>query len=139
MTMLHTRYATWHSSPLVLIPWQLMTAAIPLTLLAITFESTNQIHWNATSIPTVLYNAFIATGFAYWGIIYVGRRMPVVSISLWLLAVPVVGLISSAIILHEALTPSILVAMALIITGLACVALGNKTSHKDEIALKTCS
>jgi drug/metabolite transporter (DMT)-like permease len=49
----------------------------------------------------------------------VNRSLPAVTTSLGLLATPVLGIISAAIVLNETLEPSLFIAMALIIGGIA--------------------
>jgi drug/metabolite transporter (DMT)-like permease len=48
----------------------------------------------------------------------VNRSLPAVTTSLGLLATPVVGIFSAAVVLHEPFEPSLFVAMALIIGGI---------------------
>jgi drug/metabolite transporter (DMT)-like permease len=48
----------------------------------------------------------------------VNRSLPAVTTSLGLLATPVLGIISAALVLNEPLEPSLFLAMALIIGGI---------------------
>jgi len=136
-TLLHVRYAKWHSTPFQLIPWQLLTGAIPVTIIAAIYEPTTQIHWTNSSTFCLLFNALLGTAFAYWGVIVTGKRLSVINISLCLLGVPVVGLLSSNLLLGEPLTANILTSMLLILGGLACVALGSKKTTEGIVTKAT--
>ncbi|MDQ2993893.1 MAG: DMT family transporter [Pseudomonadota bacterium] len=123
ITMLHTRFGKWHSSAALLVPWQLLLALILTLPAAIILEPQTHIIWNAPLIYTLLYNGLLATAFGYWAALMVSRNLPVVTTSLYFLAVPVIGLLLSSYILHESLTLTAMMAMSSIVFGLACVAL----------------
>jgi drug/metabolite transporter (DMT)-like permease len=77
----------------------------------------------------LLYLGPIATAFAYWGIIELNRQFQAIKLSLLLLAVPVIGLISSFILIKEPISLSILSVMGLITLGLMLIIYGNKPSQ----------
>jgi len=129
VAMIHTRYGKWHSKPIVLVPWQMLLAAILTFTAAFILEPHPQTQWNTVLIATILYNGLAATAFGYWASIYVCKSLPVITTSLWFLAVPVVGLVTSVMFLHEKLTWSLGCALALIMGGLALVTLGNKATQ----------
>ena len=121
--MLHIRFATWHSSPLTLIPWQLLIGLIFVTTLALIFEPNPTITWNMHLFGSILYTGVFSTAFGYWGVVELSKNMPAIKMSLCLLAVPVAGLLASALILHEPLTGTIMTAMLFILMGLATLSL----------------
>lgn len=121
--MLHTRYGTWHSPSIDLVPWQLLIACIFVLLTAYFAQPHPQIFWSGRLWWTSIYNGVLATGFAYAAIIYVSKQLPVVYTSLLLLGVPVLGLIASALWLHEKITLNIFIAMLLILSGLIAIVL----------------
>jgi drug/metabolite transporter (DMT)-like permease len=125
--MLHTRYANWHKPAHLLLPWQLLISIVPNLILALYLNPHPVIHWqNPTFIFSMTYVAILATPIAYWIVITISRALPVITTSLALLAVPVTGLLSAALLVGEPLTISILISLGLIIAGLACVALASK-------------
>jgi len=125
--MLHTRYATWHKPAHLLLPWQLLISIIPNLILALILEPHPVIQWqHPTFIFSMTFMSILATPIAYWIVITISRALPVITTSLALLAVPVTGLLSAAVIVGEPLTPSILISLGLIIAGLACVAVARK-------------
>jgi drug/metabolite transporter (DMT)-like permease len=127
VVMLHTRYAIWHRPSHLLLPWQLLIGTIPNLLLAVWLEPHPVIHWqNPTFLFSLFYMAILATPIAYWIVIVVSRALPVITTSLALLAVPVAGLLSAAWLVGEPLTPSIMISMGLILSGLAFVALSQQ-------------
>jgi len=97
-----------------------------LTLfIAYVFNPAPHFIWNYVSISGLLYNALLATSFCYWGIILVSRYISVVTNSVALLGVPVLGLFFSSLILHESITLSLGTALVLIIIGLILVAISD--------------
>jgi len=123
--MIHTRYATWHRSSHLLLPWQILAGTLPNLLLALVLVPHPVIHFYAPAfLISLFYNAILSSLVGYWLMIIITRNLPVITTSLALLAVPVVGLLASAVMVHEALTASILTSLGLIIAGLACVAAG---------------
>jgi drug/metabolite transporter (DMT)-like permease len=123
ITMLHTRYGTWHTPSLLLVPWQLLIACILVSMAVFIVEPHPHINWSNRLLLTILYNGVLSTGLAYPIILTVSRRLPVTTTSLLMLGVPVLGLICSAWWLDEKLTAPTLLAMCLIITGLVAIAL----------------
>lgn len=124
--MLHTRHAKWHRSAIQLIPWQLFVANIPVVLLASIFEPNPTILWNTSLIDAMLFLALICTAFGFWSLVEISKYFPVITTSLCLLAVPVVGLLASHVILHEKLTLNLLAALVVILFGLACMVVPSK-------------
>lgn len=123
IAMLHTRYGTWHSSALYLVPWQLLIGSIFVIIAAYLVQPHPQITWSSRLWLTSIYNGVLATGFAYAAIIYVSKNLPVVNTSLLLLGVPVLGLAVSSLWLGEEITTNIIIAMLFIIGGLTTIVL----------------
>lgn len=128
--ILHIRGHRWHGSALGLAPWQQLTGALPLLAIALATEgSPTAIDWNLSSLLVLAYNGPIASGFAYWAAVAVTRRLPALTSSLAFLAVPVMGLASSAVALGERPSPALLVGFLLILIGLVLVEMkGRKQS-----------
>jgi len=133
ITMLHTRFGTWHSSAAALVPWQLLLAVILTVPAALILEPTTEIQWNATLIYTLFYNGVLATAFGFWAGLTVSKSLPVVSTSLYYLAVPVIGLLLSTLLLGEPLTFTTVIAMGFIISGLACVSLSGEHTTNNTL------
>lgn len=131
IAMLHTRYGKWHSSPIALVPWQLLLATILTLPAALLLEPSAHIEWNTPLVLTLLYNGLLASAFGYWAGITVSKNLPVVTTSLYYLSVPVLGMLCSALMLGESLSVTALSAMALIVIGLACVALSGERPPAD--------
>jgi drug/metabolite transporter (DMT)-like permease len=60
----------------------------------------------------------IATAFAYWAAVEVGRSVRATTMSMALLAVPALGLLVSTIALHEVLNLSLAIGILLIGAGI---------------------
>lgn len=126
-TAVHVRAHRWIASPLSLLPWQLVVAAIPVTVAAVLVEGAPRVQWTAQLAAIVVYQGVLATGFAMWAQLTVLRRLPAVPTNLTLMMVPVVGLLSSAAIVDEPLTWGAMLGAALVGVGvLSGIDLGRK-------------
>jgi drug/metabolite transporter (DMT)-like permease len=83
------------------------------------FEAVPRIEWNARLAVLLLYGGAVGIAVPYWAMQTVNRSLPAITTALGLLAVPIVGVISSSIALGEPLTVALLAATALIIGGVA--------------------
>lgn len=115
----HVRHHSWSSTPLGLLPWQMLVAAIPVLLIALVVEGIPSVDWTPQLVAIVAYQGVMASGLAIWGQLTVLRSHPAISTNLALMAVPVIGLISSAILLGELLTAGVVAGLALVVAGVA--------------------
>lgn len=118
ISIIHTRAHQWISTPFQLVFWEVLLATIVLTLLAIVFEGWPQITWNIQLALLLGYGSVIGVSLAYWAMAMVNRSLPAVTTSLGVLATPVVGVVSSMVLLDEPFSLSLLVALTLIIGGI---------------------
>jgi drug/metabolite transporter (DMT)-like permease len=118
-SILHVRAHRWVSSPFELVPWQALLATCMLGPLALLVEGTPRIEWTVRLLALLLYGGTAGIALPYWAMQMVNRSLPAVTTSLALLVVPVVGVACSAIALGEPLHASLIVAMLLIISGIA--------------------
>ncbi|MBS0350421.1 MAG: DMT family transporter [Proteobacteria bacterium] len=135
--ILHIRYGKHYSKPLELAPWQMLLATALALIIAIIFEPKPEIHPSSTLILGLLYLGPFATAFAYWGIIELNRQFQAISLSLLLLVVPIIGLLSSFILVKEPISLNILLAMALITMGLMLIIYGNKPARIKKDILES--
>lgn len=124
-TIVYVRFSGYQRSVLEIMPWQMLLGTIFLTIAASLLEPYPHIHWSWSFVLEMSYIGPIATAFAFWGNIELNRRLPATNMSLILLAVPVIGLISSALVLGEVITMSMLLAMVFLLVGLGCVIFTN--------------
>jgi drug/metabolite transporter (DMT)-like permease len=118
-SILHIRGHRWQSTPLDLVPWELLLATVILTPLALVVSPVPAPVWSGRLVALLLYVSIPGTALAYWAVAMASRHLPAVTTSLGLLGTPVVGVVVSALWLGETLTPSLVVAVALILGGVA--------------------
>ncbi|HET9258858.1 MAG TPA: DMT family transporter [Acidimicrobiia bacterium] len=118
-TAVHIRGHRWSMSPLQAIPWQLGGAFLMLTVIALAREGIPLIDWTPQLGLVVAYQGVLATGFAFWAQITILRNMAAVSANLTLMAVPVVGVLSSALLVGEPITATLILGLVLIISGVS--------------------
>jgi drug/metabolite transporter (DMT)-like permease len=89
-------------------------------------------HWDLALILMLLYAAVPGTALAYWAVAVANRRLPAVTTSLGLLGVPIISIVTATVALGEALTPSLLAAVALVIGGVAVGTIGGAGRSADR-------
>ena len=124
--ILHVRKHQWHGTPLDLAPWQMAIAGVLLCAAAVVMEDAGAIQWSGWLAANLAYNGVVASAFCFWAMLTVMRALPAVTTSTASLAIPVSGVLFSALALGEALTPTLLGGLALIVTGVALVSLPNR-------------
>ncbi|MEO2108833.1 MAG: EamA family transporter [Actinomycetota bacterium] len=139
----HIRGHRWQSTPLNLMPWQLTGAGLITTLVALGVEGRPTFELDGPVVGILLYQVLLASTFGVWGVLTIGRSLPAVSASLLLMAVPAVGLLSSALFVGEELTGPVLIGMALVFGGVATSLLSDgggrrpasaSTGRADQVA-----
>jgi len=113
----HVRRHTWTSTPLGLLPWQVLVASVPVALIAVVIEGIPVVEWDPGLVFIVLYQGVIASGLAMWAQLTVLRSHPAISTNLALMAIPVVGLGSSALFVGESLTFAVVGGLVLVLAG----------------------
>ncbi|HEX5378476.1 MAG TPA: DMT family transporter [Phenylobacterium sp.] len=105
------------ASPLVLAPWQMLAAAAILVPLAGLVEGPPPA-LAPSAMAALAYVGPVGTAFAYWAVVEAGRRHRASAISMGLLATPVLGILISAVTLHEAIDPPLMAGAALVGVGI---------------------
>jgi drug/metabolite transporter (DMT)-like permease len=118
-SIVHIRRHRWRSTPFELLPWELLLGTTILVSLSLAFEGVPAWTWTPALIALLLYGGMPGTALPYWAIAMATRRLPAFTTSLGLLATPVFSVIVSTVWLGEALTPSLVMAIALILGGIA--------------------
>lgn len=106
----------------VLTGWQLLLGGIPVTIGAFVFDRDfNPGRVSADAWLATAYAVIVATLFCHWAWFKLVSRFPAVAISVGSLAIPVVGVVASAIGLGEPIGWDALTALALVLTALFLV------------------
>ncbi len=132
-TAVHIRAHRWAVTPLEAIPWQLLGAGIILVVMALIVDGPPVIDWTPQLTWVVLYQGVLATGVAFWAQIVILRNLAAVSTNLTLMAVPVVGVVSSALLLGEDITTSLGVGLILVIVGVALNLLSDRGASQEAL------
>ncbi len=118
----HMRAHRWRSNPLDLMPWQLLAGAVLLLIVALAGEGKPAVHWSFGFGGNLAFQCLLASGFAIWAQQTVLQRLPAISTTLMMMAIPVVGLASSIVVLGESVTAVGMVGVAAILAGVAASA-----------------
>lgn len=130
--ILYVRAHKWVSTPFQLTFGQTLLASIVLATLAALIDGAPQIAWSPTLAGAFLYGGVFGTALAYWAMAMVNRSLPAATTSLGILATPVVGVVSSTLALGETVDMSLLIAMTIILAG---IAIGTIPARKSSEAM----
>lgn len=108
--------------------WQMALGAVGLILYSVFFEHGTS-HWGVMPILYVLFAGIVASslGFVLW--FHILAKTEASKASIFLLLVPVVGVLSGWLILHEQLKLATLIGIVLVLVGIWFV---NATAKKKE-------
>jgi drug/metabolite transporter (DMT)-like permease len=118
-SILHIRAHKWRSTPATLLPWELLLASSITIPIALFWKGAPSFDWSPRLVALLLYSGIPGTVIAYWAVAMAGRRLPASTVSLGLLATPVVGIVIAAGLLGEAVTASMTIAVVLVLAGVA--------------------
>jgi drug/metabolite transporter (DMT)-like permease len=128
VSIVFVRAHRFETSALSLAPWQMLVAGLLLLPLATLVDGA----WPRIpmrAIAAISYVGPIATAFAYWAAVEVGRVVRATTMSMVLLAVPALGLLLSTIALHEPLNISLELGILLIGAGIWIVTQPSRRLH----------
>ncbi len=117
-----TKRTAWPLDLTALVGWQLLVGAVPLALVwsvvqpPLDLARLDQAHWAAFAYMTLIGNV---VAYLVW--FRLVDRLPTTVIGIGSLVVPCVGVLSSAILVNEAIRPTDLVALALVCSALVLV------------------
>ena len=108
------------ATTLALAPWQMLVAACLLLPVALVVEGAPQ-PIGASGAASLAFVGPIATGFAYWAVVEIGRHFRAAVLSMALLAAPTLGILISALALGESVGESLIAGGLLIAAGIRLV------------------
>lgn len=114
--ILHIRRHQWVSRPIDLAPWQMLFAALSLTIISMVVVGVPHVqHWTPELWGLLLFIGPVATSLCFVIAADVGRRVSTFTMSNITLGVPVIGVLASAVFLHERITTLLAIGLALIV------------------------
>jgi drug/metabolite transporter (DMT)-like permease len=119
LSILHIRAHRWASTPFALIPWETLLATALLVPIALATTPPAPADGSPWFVALLLYLGIVGTAVAYWATATASRHLPAVTTSLGLLLTPVVSVITATLWLGEPLTPTLVVAIVLVLGGVA--------------------
>ena len=119
LSILHIRAHRWASTPFALIPWETLLATALLVPITLTTAPPAPADWTPSFVVLLLYLGIVGTAIAYWATATASRNLPAVTTSLGLLATPVVSVITATVWLGEPLTLTLVIAIVLVLGGVA--------------------
>lgn len=118
VSIIYTRAHRWTATPLQLMPWQCLLAAVVLATLALAVEGLPPTRMGLRAALALVYNGVIGTALGFWAMTVVNRQVPAATAALGVLATPVLGIGLAAVLLGERLEPILIVSALVIMAGL---------------------
>ena len=114
----------WSCSTAALTGWQTSLGGLPIVLAAIVAGPFPGLaRADATAIAALAYIIVFGMVFSQWAWFTVLGRLPVAVASIGSLTIPVIGVVSSALLLHERIGGAEIVALTLVLAALALILL----------------
>lgn len=127
IVILHIRRHSWSASPLDLAPWQMLIATIPLSAFAYALEgSPTNIAFDRELIELLFFIGPVATSACFVISAEYGRRITAFAMSNFTLGVPLIGILSSIIILGNRITPPFALGLVLVVISMLIAAWATK-------------
>lgn len=117
ISIVFVRVHRFTASALALAPWQALVSAMLLLPIARAVDGALP-PIEARGLASLAYVGPVATGFAYWAVVEVGRQVRASTISMALLLTPGLGIAISAVSLGEPIGVSLVAGVALIGAGI---------------------
>jgi drug/metabolite transporter (DMT)-like permease len=114
---IHIRRHRWAGDQIELMVWQLLLAGAALVPAALIVHGLPRIMLTPAIVANLAYQVLAASLLGLWGTVTLARRLTAVTTAMVSLATPVVGVISSAILLGERIDAIVLIGMALVLGG----------------------
>jgi drug/metabolite transporter (DMT)-like permease len=119
INIVHIRAHRWRATPLELLPWEILLATVILVPMALVADPPPSPAWTVRLVGLLLFSAVVGVALAYWALAVASRHLPAITVSLGLLATPVVSIVVATLWLGETVTLSLAVAMLLVLGGIA--------------------
>jgi len=120
ISMVAVRAHRFTATTLALAPWQMLVAAVLLLPVALFVEGAPR-PLGASGAASLAFVGTVATAFAYWAVVEVGRHFRAAVLSMALLAAPSLGIVISALALGESVGASLIAGVLLIAGGIRLV------------------
>jgi drug/metabolite transporter (DMT)-like permease len=124
--MVHVRGHQWRATPFQLVPWEMLLAAAVLFVIAVLSGATLAIDWNAKFVVLLLASSILGQALPQWAVVVAGRGLSAGTVSLGLLASPIIGIVGAAVALGEPLDFYVWLAVFLVIGGVALGTMGRR-------------
>jgi drug/metabolite transporter (DMT)-like permease len=118
VSILYTRAHRWIATPFQLVFWEVLLATFILTALAVAFEGRPRIIWTPSLMVELGYSGIVGNVLGFWAMAVVNRSVTATTTSIGILATPIVGIASSAVLLRETVDAQLIVAAGIILAGM---------------------
>jgi drug/metabolite transporter (DMT)-like permease len=118
------KFFKWHVPTTLLLGWQMLFGSIPVLAGALALEPMTAVfHLSAKAILAMIYIILVPMLFCYWAFFTVVRLYSASIAALGTLSIPVIGVLSSRLMLHELVGFHEITALVLVLISLALVML----------------
>jgi drug/metabolite transporter (DMT)-like permease len=132
--ILHVRGHAWQSTPFQLVPWEMLLATAIILAIALVSGPPPAVEWDARLLGLLLGTSIVGLAIPHWAVATAGRSLPAVTVSLGLLAAPLIGITAATLALGEAPDPAVWLAIACVLGGVALGAAGRGSRREPEPA-----
>jgi drug/metabolite transporter (DMT)-like permease len=109
---------------------QMLIGGIAVTITGVSIGELRRLTWTTEGLLALAYLATFGSLVAYTAYVYALKKLPVTKMSMYAYINPLVAVILGWLILHERLTWVSVIAMCIILAGVALVQGGGRRSHR---------
>ncbi|MDR2050959.1 MAG: DMT family transporter [Deltaproteobacteria bacterium] len=129
VAILCIRRHVWRATPFQLLFWQTLLASVLLILLALSVHGPLSFYPSLSLLLLLAYCGIPGTALAFWALTVINASLPATTVSLGLLATPLVGILGSVVFLDEGVDLSMAVSIFLVLGG---IALGSSRQGREK-------
>jgi len=125
----------WDENPFQTAPWMCLVSLAVFAPPALILGEGKPIEWTPGLTGAILYNGFVANAFSFVAVTYANQKLSAVNVSIGLLGAPAVGLVASAVTIHEPVTLTKVLSLVMVIAGIAMMQVAShKAQEKGQIS-----
>ncbi len=123
--IIHIRSRGGIRQSIELLPWQMAIGGVLMTGVSAVVEGPISPMWSASFVVVLVYCGVVATAFSFWAFVAAMRDLPAISTAVGSLLTPIIGVLSSSLLLNEPLTAAKSIGLFLIACGVLIVSLAD--------------
>lgn len=135
ISIITVKKMNWDENPFRTAPWMCLVSLAVIVPPSLILGEGEPIQWSPGLVAAILYNGLVANAFTFVASTYANQKLSAVNVSVGLLGTPAVGLIASAVALHEPVTLTKVLSLLMVVFGIALMHIAShRYPAKDRLS-----